>query len=348
MLFCVVFVSAVPGCGRAKDSDESGGGDSTAASVSVRTATVALQPFFETLGATGTVMARAGHVALLSAPAPTRVTQVFVSAGQHVSPGATLVIFEQSAFRESARSAEAALNAAERNYERARTLSQAGILPRKDLEQASADLAKARADVVAARRVAQLSILRSPIAGVVIRMDAILGASVDANQPLVEIADPSAVDIVLNVTPAQAAAIHPASKVTLRSGQSASGESLGVGDVMDVAGTVDSASRSVAVRVRAPLVRRPLRIGETIYGEIALSTRPNAVTVPVAALVPEGDGFKVFVVDATRVAHARPVTIGARTETVAEITSGLTGGEQIVTYGAYGMEDGAKVVVMKQ
>ena len=344
-----MLITAVTGCRKA-DKDEAAGGDNARATtdVAVKTATVVIQPFFETLGAIGTVAPRAGHVALLSAPAPTRIAQVFVSSGQHVSVGTTLVVLDQMTFREAARSAAAALTSAERGYERARTLSQAGILPRKDLDQATADLAKARSDMVASHRALQLSVLRSPITGVVTRMDALLGAAVDANQPLVEIADPGAVDILLSVTPTQAATVHPGVKVSLRSGQSASGELLGTGTVMDVAGIVDSASRSVGIRVRAPGTRRPLRIGETIYGEIGLATRPNAITVPIAALVPEGDGFKVFVVDAAGVAHARGVTPGARTESIAEIKAGLSGGERIVTYGAYGLEDGAKVSAMKQ
>jgi len=100
--------------------------------------------------------------------------------------------------------------------------------------------------------------------------------------------------------------------------------------------------------VRAATTRRPLSIGETIYGEITLATRPNAVVAPIEALVPDGDGFKVFVVDRSGVVHARPVTVGGRTEKVAEINSGLKGGETVVTYGAYGLDDSVKVVVMKR
>ena len=348
-LACLVAASSfAAACNSAKDSADSAKAAEAATAVGVRTAVAAAAPFFETLGAIGTVAPRAGHVALLSAPAPTRIAQVFVSEGQHVAVGSTLVVLEQSSLREATRSAEAALIATQRSYERARTLSEAGILPRKDLEQATADLAKARSDVVTARRVMQLSVLRSPISGVVTRMNAVLGAAVDANQPLIEVADPSAVDIILSVTPAQAATVRPGSKVDLRSGQSASGDVVGLGSVMDIAGTVDSASRSVEIRVRSATTRRPLRIGETVYGEIGLATRPSAVTVPVDALVPDGDGFKVFVVDPTSTAHARAVTVGGRTKTVAEINSGLKGGERVVTYGAYGLEDGAKIVEQKK
>ncbi len=72
-----------------------------------------------------------------------------------------------------------------------------------------------------------------------------------------------------------------------------------------------------------------------------------AITVPVAAVVPAGDGFQVFVVDSANIAHAHRVTVGTRTQTSAEITSGLAAGERVVTDGAYGLEDGVKVVQQK-
>jgi multidrug efflux pump subunit AcrA (membrane-fusion protein) len=68
------------------------------------------------------------------------------------------------------------------------------------------------------------------------------------------------------------------------------------------------------------------------------------VSVPLAALVPDGDGIKVFVVDSAHRAYARPVTVGARADQRAEITSGLSGGETVVTVGAYGVDDSARVV----
>jgi hypothetical protein len=84
-----------------------------------------------------------------------------------------------------------------------------------------------------------------------------------------------------------------------------------------------------------------------VFGQIAVATHPAAVTVPLEALVPEGEGFKVFVVDSTGTAHARSVTVGGRTEKVAEVTSGLAAGERVVTYGAYGVEDSAKITQVK-
>jgi RND family efflux transporter MFP subunit len=333
------------GCHDGADRDE--GAASAAAVVNAGTLVVTAQAFTEFVSAIGTVAPRAGHMATLSAPAPARVASVLVTAGQPVSRGQVLVVLDRSTFEAALGSAQAAVAAASRNYERSERLADEGIVPRKDAEAAAAELARARADLASAQRDASLATLRAPISGVVTRMNATIGAAADPSQPLVEIADPSALDILLTVTPSDAARVRAGANVNLSAGQSASGEPLGVGTVVDVGGTVDSATRGVTVRVQAPTTRRPLRIGETIYGQIAVSTKANAIVVPVEALVPEGNAVHVYVVDRNDVAHVREVTVGGRTDRSAEITAGLQPGERIVTYGAYGMLDSARVAPLQ-
>lgn len=314
------------------------------ATVSARTIVVTPRLFTETLEAIGTVTPRTGHIASLSAPAAGRVGQVLVSTGRAVRAGEPLIELDQAPFAATTHAAEAAFSLAQQANERQQRLAKEGIVPRKDAEVAAADLARARNDLAQAHRAESLSIIKSPINGIVTRMSATLGASVDPAQPLVEVSDPTTLDILLSVTPSDAARIHRGAKTTISAGQSASGEPLGVGTVIDVSGTVDSTTRSVAVRVQAPTTRRMLRIGETIFGAIAVSSHPSAIVIPAEALVPEGDTFKVFVVDANGIAHAREVTVGGKTTTTIEILEGLKAGERIVTYGAYGVQDSAKVV----
>jgi RND family efflux transporter MFP subunit len=316
------------------------------AAVAAQTAAVTAQPFARLVRAIGTVAPRPGRVAELAAPGPTRVARIRVVPGERVALGDTLIEFERAPFDAAAQSAATTLETARRGYTRAVRLVQAGILPPKDSDQAAAELAQAQVAAVTARRAQQLATLRAPLAGVVTRMSAVLGASVDATQPLVEIADPAALDIVFNVSPAEAADVHAGDSVSLTAGETARGEPLGSGDVTGVAAAVDSLSRAVAVRARLRRPARPLRIGESVFGRIVTAVEPRAITVPVAALVPAagGEGFQVFVVDSGGVAHARPVTVGGRNETVAEIVSGVRAGEVVVTSGAYGVADGAKIV----
>ena len=310
----------------------------------VRTALAAREPFTVTINAIGTVSARPDRYAALAPPGPTRVSRIFVVAGQRVAKGDSLIEFEHGPFDAAAQSATAALANAERNYARAARLAQAGIVPQKDADQAATDLAATRAAELTARRSQELATLRAPLAGVVIRMTAVLGSSVDAGQTLVEVADPASLDILFSVSPAEARRIRAGDTLSLSGGETAGGEAIGTGTVVSVGAAVDSASRAVPVRARVTRsAARALRIGESVFGRIMTDVHADAVTIPVEALVPQGDEYQVFVVDSAGIAHTRPVRVGGRSERRAEILQGLAPGERVVTTGAYGVTDSAKI-----
>jgi RND family efflux transporter, MFP subunit len=327
-------------CKAAKDEQKA-----VTPTVAANTVTAAIEPFTRTVPAIGKVVSRPGRYAALSAPSATRIARVYVSEGERIAAGSPLVEFEQVGFNAAASAAEAALSAAQRNYERASRLANEGIVPRKDAEQAAADLGKARTEAVTARRAQQLSVLRSPVGGVVTKMTAVLGAPADAGQVLVEVADPSAFDVVLSLGPTEAAEVHPGSRVTLAAGEKTGGEPLGTGTVASVGASLDSTSRAVGIRVSLTSPKRSLRLGESVYGEIAIETRPRAVVIPAEALVPgdEPNTYKVFVVDAKGTAIPHEVKVGGRTATSVEILEGLNGGEKVVTQGAFGVADSSKV-----
>lgn len=340
-LCALVSLLALAGCGK-KDS----GGDEGAVApvVGARTAVATRRSVRETVDGIATVSARPDRIAQLSAPAVTRVTKVSVAVGQTVGAGDALVAFDRAPLDAQAAAAATALAAAQRGWERAKNLVEAGIAARKDLDQAASDLSRAQAEDIAARRMQSQATLRAPIAGVVTRLSAVLGATVDPNQSLVEVADLSALDLLMPVPPAAAARVQRGALVDITSRETGDAEALGTATVADVGGTIDSAAR--AVMVRAPITHpaRQLRIGETVFARIVLAAHANAVTVPTEALVPDSEGLKVFVLDSARVAHATPVRVGVRDGAIAEITSGLRGGETVVTYGAYGVTDSAKVL----
>lgn len=307
--------------------------------------------FDETLDVVGTVSGHPGRVAQLAAPAPTRIARVGAMVGQSVAAGAMLVEFEVAPFEAAKVGAERALEVAEKAQSRAQRLADAGVLPRKEAEAAQADLANAQAAAVNARRARELAVLRAPFAGVVTRQLAVLGASVDPSQSLVEVADPNAQDVLLTLSPTDAARVRTGGLVTLFAGGSAGapeGAAVARGRVAEVGAAVDSAAGGVFARVTVTSRERPLRFGETLVGRVGLGTHANALVVPNEALVPTGEGYRVFVVDDAGVAHATAVQVGGRSATGVWIREGLTAGMRVVTGGAYGMDDGAKVAPMKQ
>ena len=338
LLLAALTLSAGACAKKAGDSAEK-----TQAVVSAQVATVATQHFTETVDAVGTVAPRAGHIASLAAPSPTRVSKVYVSFGAHVKAGEPLVEFEQPAFDAAAKGADASLAAAEKAQERTQRLADAGVVPRKDAEVAAADLGVARLNAVNAKRARELSTLRSPIDGVVTRLNAVLGASADPSQVMVEVSDPSTLDAMLVLSPSDAARVKVGDQVALHAGAAASGDAIARGRVADISAAVDTSSRGVPARVELVAGTAALRIGQTVFGRIAIAEHDRAVVVPLESLVPTGEGFKVFVVDEKGIAQSRPVKIGGRTDHAAWITDGLKAGEHIVTQGAYGVDDSTKV-----
>jgi RND family efflux transporter MFP subunit len=306
--------------------------------------TVRTALFAETVDGVASISARVGHVALLAAPSPTRVTKIYVSVGDHVAANAALVDLEQPQFDAAVASAEAALRAAELASARATRLVEAGVAPRKDAESALAELEAAKLNAMTAKRARDLSHVRAPFAGVVTRLQAAVGANADVGQPLVEITDPSVLDAVIAVAPSDASGIRAGQSADLFEGNAAGADPIARASVADISAVVDSATRGVPIRLAIRTTTRTLRVGESVFARIVVAQHAKAVVVADDALVPTGEGFHVFVVDSAGVAHAREVTVGGRASHQLWITKGLAAGELVVTKGAYGMDDGAKVV----
>lgn len=341
---CAVLLAAC-----ARETEKEGGvAASAAATVAATVGVVKSEKFSGAIDAVGVVTVRPGHIATLGAPGAARVKAVRVSIGDRVHTGTVLVELDPAPFDAAVQGASAALLTATRAQERAQRLVDAGIAPRKDLDLATSELAQASSSAATARRLRALATLRSPIEGVVTKLSANLGASVDGTAALVEVADPKFVDIVLGVSAAEAAKLTKGAAVSLSAGAADGGDSLGTGIVSTIAAAIDSGTRTVAVRVTASKTSRALRIGESVSGRIALEQHGDALLVPSAAVVPDGDEFRVYVVDSASVARARTVEVGARRDGRIEITAGLKPGERIVIDGAYQVDDGVHIVAKQK
>lgn len=341
-LFIPAALALLAACG--KPAADEAAAASVQAVIGASTATISAQRFAETVDAIGTVISRPGHVASLAAPAPTRVIGTPVSVGAHVNKGDLLVELDRSPFESAAKSADAALAAAQSAADRAQRLADAGVSPRREAEQAASELAQAKTNAQAAHRALDLSAIRAPIDGTVTKMNAVLGAAVDVGQPLIEVTDPSVLDVALMLSVSDASRVRTGQSVALHAGADGSGAAVANGRVVDVSAALDSATLGVTARVELSSGVGAVRIGETLFGRVSIGDHEGAVVVPADALVPDGEGFKVFVVDKDGLAHSRPVKIGGRSDKGVWVTDGLKAGEAVVTKGAYGVSENAKVV----
>ena len=87
-----------------------------------------------------------------------------------------------------------------------------------------------------------------------------------------------------------------------------------------------------------------MKAGIFANARIAVEIHQNALVVPQAALVVEGDETFVFVPQGDKV-EKRKVAVGIRDGDRVEITDGLKDNERVVTQGAYGLGDGTKIKI---
>jgi RND family efflux transporter MFP subunit len=157
------------------------------------------------------------------------------------------------------------------------------------------------------------------------------------------IVDPTRMEFeaAVNETDIADVAKDQAATVTL----DAFGESF-TGKVTRVQASPETTSTgSVAFGVRVSLDAGQSRLFQGMSGsvDIAVKTIPDALTVPVEAVLTNGATRSVFLLGADNVVHARTVTVGASTDSSAEILSGLSAGDTVVTAGASALSDGQRV-----
>jgi hypothetical protein len=78
--------------------------------------------------------------------------------------------------------------------------------------------------------------------------------------------------------------------------------------------------------------------------EIAGETHRDALLVPVAAVVQEGEESFVYTVDAGRKAHRVAVRTGIAAGGEVEVRQGVAPGDRVVVEGQNGLPDGATVL----
>jgi membrane fusion protein, multidrug efflux system len=283
----------------------------------------------------GVVQAR--RQAALSARIPASVTELPYREGQRVESGAVVVRLDDAALRAAVAAAEAGLKASEADLERTKTLLEKNAATPRELEQMTAAVAGARAQVTGARDNLSYAVLRAPFAGRIASRRVNLGDVVNPGMPLVEIEGQGGLEIQATVESGTAAALRPGSRIKARVD--------GQGGPLDATITAVAPSGDATTHrfeVKADLPAAPgLRAG--LFARLlvpGLAATPR-LTVPAAAVFERGGLTGLFVVE-DGTARLRWVAAGAREGDTLEIRAGVEEGEPVVL-GPEGLVDGAPV-----
>ena len=283
--------------------------------------------------------------------------------------------------------ARAATDAAQKLLDSRQQLLKEGAIARKQVDEAQVGLAQARAQLDTAQQhlaalqavgrqemvtgaaaqveaargrheTAQAQVayseIRSPITGVVTDRPLYPGEMANAGMPLLTVMDVSSIVARVNLSQDRARNIKVGNEATVTPSD---GTQPVTGKVTIVSPAVDANSTTVQIWVQAVNPGERLRAGASVHVTIVAATIENATLVPAAAILPaEEGGSMVVTVDETNTANHAKVQVGVREGDLVQVLmelqpdatiEGVQPGERVVTVGGLGLEDGAKVRVVK-
>jgi len=256
--------------------------------------------------------------------------------------------------------AKASYEQARREFERCERLTNAGVVARQELERAKTamdvtvrdyDAAKSKSETagheVEVARSALLALdkthrqaattvqIHAPVSGRVLRVIEESERVISAGSPLVELSNPSRLEVVIELLSTDAVKVKPGALVLIERWGGDTVLQARVRLVEPSAFTKVSALgvEEQRVNVIADFAEPVNTLGDAyrVEGRIVIWENENVLKIPSSTLFRSGDAWSVFVVEGGK-AYRRQVELGQRTPFDAEILGGLEEGEQVVVH----------------
>ena len=270
------------------------------------------------------------------------VLQVLKENGDVVRRGDVLVRLDQTSIRDNLQSAEAnvrnatqALDQAERNLQRLKTLRDSGMTSLQALDDAEvrrnaaqSELSASHARAVLARQQLDRTVVRAPFEGVVSDRKVSAGDTASVGKELLKVIDPSSMRFAGRVSADKISVVRVGQAVSFRINGYAGQEFRG--KVTRVDPSANDVTRQVEVLVSFDEVRQARVAGLFAEGLIEASST-KAVTLPESVLLRSGDKASVWRVKSNTLSRV-DLALGARDPRSGhfEVRSGLTDGDVIL------------------
>jgi membrane fusion protein (multidrug efflux system) len=315
----------------------------------VTTVVAAQQEWEQTVSAIGSVTPVNGVT--VSADLAGVVRAIEFDSGRSVKAGDVLVRLDVRQEQAQLSSAQAQLNLARLNYDRAKGLRGEGVLSQADYDTAKAELDKGDASVREMQAIIDRKTITAPFSGVLGIRQIHLGQYLAEGTAIVPLQslDPIHVDFGVPQQSLGSMKVGGAIRVTTDGLGATSFE----GKITAIDSVVDAATRNAQVQATLANPNHQLHPGMFVKADAILPATSQVIAIPTSAIRYAPYGDSVFVVEQVKGpkgneylgVRQQVVKLGeARGDQVA-VMSGLKAGEQVVTSGVFKLRNGAAVLV---
>lgn len=326
---------ALAGCGAKQENENA----TSLPLVEVRVQTVENLPRTMTEEVLGTV--RAKLHATLEARLSGHIDQMPVGLGATVQKGQLIARLGAGEIVARLDQAKASLAEADRDWNRTAALFAEQSATRAEYDSAQARQQIAQSAVAEANAMMSYVEVTAPFNGIVTKKWADVGDLAAPGKPLVDLEDPSALQMQADVPEALNASVKPGDRLPVWVASATPTPDL-EGTVAEMAPVADPNSRTFLVKLDLPAAPG-LRSGQ--FGRVAVPVgEVSSIRVPASAVIQRGQMELVFVA-VNGHAQLRLVKTGRRMGDEIEVVSGLNAGEQVVTEDVSVLADGQPVSI---
>lgn len=314
---------------------------------------IKLSPFKRDFSTSGEVKAIPSGYAEIASPFAGRIIRSFVRLGQRLSPGSPVFEISSPDFFEAGKSyfqAKQEMELALKSLNREKDLFSNHVGVQKELEEAEVNYELKKKDyenAVAALKVFQITpeemipgqplIVRSPIAGEVVRNTLVLGQYLKEDaEPVVVVANLDKVWVVAHVKEKDISLVRDLDEVEVS--LIAVPGKIFQGKVYHVSEMLDEDTRSVEVLIECENQERLMK--PAMYGSVKLIDAPSeALLVPTSAILQQEEFCYVLVALDENHFRKQKVETSATQGDRTVVETGLHPGDKIVTEGAFYLLD---------
>lgn len=293
-----------------------------------------------TISVTGSVLAN--ETVALSPELAAMITRISFDEGQMVKKGQKLVYLNDEELRAQLERLNYTRKLLEESENRQRRLLEREAISQAEYDVALNEMRTNLADIKVVEAQLAKSVIRAPFNGMIGLRQVSEGSYVTPADQIATLVSLDPVKLEFSVPERYANEVGIGDKISFTRNEQ--GGEIRTADVYAMEPRINTETRTLTLRALSENKDRKLLPGMFVRINLVLDVNENAIMIPAQAMIPEMEGYKVYVVEEGK-AVEKSVRTGVRTADRVEVIDGLQQGDSVLTTGILQVKAGTPVRV---